>query len=43
VRKRTVEGVVAFEEAKRENADGYFYGPGIWFEEKRVMPLHVDA
>jgi len=49
VRKRTVDGVIALEEATLEMPEGlvlrygYLYGPGTWFEEKRAMPLHVDA
>jgi nucleoside-diphosphate-sugar epimerase len=51
VRKRTVEGVVALEDATLEMPEGIvlryglLYGPGTWFErEKRGKPgLHVDA
>lgn len=50
-RKRTVEGVVALEQATLELSQGivlrygFLYGPGTWFEnEKRAAPaLHVDA
>jgi nucleoside-diphosphate-sugar epimerase len=50
-RKRTVDGVVALEQATLELPEGvvlrygYLYGPGTWFEEgKRAVPaLHVDA
>ena len=50
-RKRTVDGVVALEEATLEMPEGIvlryglLYGPGTWFErEKRGAPsLHVDA
>jgi nucleoside-diphosphate-sugar epimerase len=50
-RKRTVEGVVALEQATLEMPEGivlrygFLYGPGTWFEnEKRAKPaLHVDA
>ncbi len=50
-RKRTVEGVVALENATLEMPEGIvlryglLYGPGTWFErEKRGAPaLHVDA
>jgi nucleoside-diphosphate-sugar epimerase len=50
-RKRTVEGVVALEQATLEMPQGivlrygFLYGPGTWFEnEKRAKPaLHVDA
>jgi nucleoside-diphosphate-sugar epimerase len=50
-RKRTVEGVVALEDATLEMPEGIvlryglLYGPGTWFErEKRGKPaLHVDA
>lgn len=50
-RKRTVEGVVALEDATLELPQGIvlryglLYGPGTWFErEKRGAPsLHVDA
>jgi nucleoside-diphosphate-sugar epimerase len=50
-RKRTVEGVVALEDATLEMPEGivlrygFLYGPGTWFEnEKRAKPaLHVDA
>src|SRR5690348_11366723 len=50
-RKRTVEGVVALEQATLELPQGmalrygFLYGPGTWFEnEKRAAPaLHVDA
>jgi len=50
-RKRTVDGVVALEQATLELPDGivlrygFLYGPGTWFEnEKRAAPaLHVDA
>src|SRR5674476_992899 len=51
VRKRTVDGVVALEEATLQMPEGIvlryglLYGPGTWFEhEKRGAPgLHVDA
>jgi nucleoside-diphosphate-sugar epimerase len=51
VRKRTVDGVVALEEATLQMPEGIvlryglLYGPGTWFElEKRGKPaLHVDA
>jgi nucleoside-diphosphate-sugar epimerase len=51
VRRRTVEGVVALEEATLAMPDGIvlryglLYGPGTWFErEQRGAPgLHVDA
>jgi nucleoside-diphosphate-sugar epimerase len=51
VRKRTVDGVVALEEATLQMPDGIvlryglLYGPGTWFErEKRGKPaLHIDA
>jgi nucleoside-diphosphate-sugar epimerase len=50
-RKRTVDGVVALEDATLEMPDGivlrygFLYGPGTWFEQgKRAKPaLHVDA
>jgi len=50
-RKRTVEGVMALEQATLELSQGivlrhgFLYGPGTWFEnEKRAAPaLHVDA
>jgi nucleoside-diphosphate-sugar epimerase len=50
-RRRTVDGVVALEEATLEMPDGIvlryglLYGPGTWFErDKRGAPgLHVDA
>ena len=50
-RRRTVDGVVALEEATLELPEGivlrygYLYGPGTWFENaKRSKPaLHVDA
>jgi nucleoside-diphosphate-sugar epimerase len=50
-RKRTVEGVIALEQATLELLQGivlrygFLYGPGTWFEnEKRAAPaLHVDA
>jgi len=50
-RKRTVDGVVALEQATLELPEGivlrygYLYGPGTWFENaKRSKPaLHVDA
>ncbi|HET7805158.1 MAG TPA: NAD(P)-dependent oxidoreductase [Pseudolabrys sp.] len=50
-RKRTVDGVVALEQATLELPEGivlrygYLYGPGTWFVEgKRSKPaLHVDA
>ena len=50
-RKRTVDGVIALEQATLELPEGivlrygYLYGPGTWFEEgKRSKPsLHVDA
>lgn len=50
-RKRTVEGVVALEQATLELPQGivlrygFLYGPGTWFEnQKRAAPaLHVDA
>jgi nucleoside-diphosphate-sugar epimerase len=50
-RKRTVDGVVALEQATLELPEGivlrygYLYGPGTWFEDsKRSKPaLHVDA
>ena len=50
-RKRTVDGVVALEDATLEMPEGIvlryglLYGPGTWFElEKRGKPaLHVDA
>ena len=50
-RRRTVDGVVALEEATLEMPEGIvlryglLYGPGTWFErEKRGAPsLHVDA
>jgi nucleoside-diphosphate-sugar epimerase len=49
--KRTVDGVVALEQATLELPEGivlrygFLYGPGTWFEnEKRAKPgLHVDA
>jgi nucleoside-diphosphate-sugar epimerase len=49
-RKRTVEGVIALEQATLELPQGivlrygFLYGPGTWFEtEKRAAPaLHVD-
>ena len=51
VRKRTVDGVVALEQASLELPEGsvlrygYLYGPGTWFESgQRAKPaLHVDA
>ena len=51
VRKRTVDGVVALEQATLGLPEGivlrygYLYGPGTWFEsEKRAKPaLHIDA
>jgi nucleoside-diphosphate-sugar epimerase len=51
VRKRTVDGVVALEEATLQMPEGIvlryglLFGPGTWFErEKRGKPgLHVDA
>ena len=51
VRKRTVEGVVALEDATLQTSEGIvlryglLYGPGTWFErDKRGKPgLHVDA
>jgi len=51
VRKRTVEGVVALEDAVLEMPGGivlrygFLYGAGTWFEQgKRAKPgLHVDA
>lgn len=51
VRKRTVDGVVALEQATLSLPEGlvlrygFLYGPGTWFEsEKRARPaLHVDA
>ena len=49
MRKRTVDGVIALEEATLGMPEGlvlrygYLYGPGTWFVEKRAMPLHVDA
>jgi nucleoside-diphosphate-sugar epimerase len=51
VRKRTVDGVVALEDATLQMPEGIvlryglLYGPGTWFElEKRGKPaLHVDA
>jgi len=51
VRKRTVDGVVALEDATLQRPEGIvlryglLYGPGTWFErEKRGKPgLHVDA
>ncbi len=50
-RKRTVDGVVALEQATLSLPEGivlrygFLYGPGTWFEnEKRAKPaLHVDA
>ncbi|HKS86622.1 MAG TPA: NAD(P)-dependent oxidoreductase [Pseudolabrys sp.] len=50
-RKRTVDGVIALEEATLELPEGivlrygFLYGPGTWFEDgKRAKPsLHVDA
>jgi nucleoside-diphosphate-sugar epimerase len=50
-RKRTVDGVVALEDATLEMPEGivlrygFLYGPGTWFErDKRAEPaLHVDA
>ena len=50
-RKRTVDGVIALEEATLELPEGivlrygFLYGPGTWFEGgKRAKPsLHVDA
>ena len=50
-RKRTVDGVVALEQATLELPEGivlrygYLYGPGTWYpNEKRAKPaLHVDA
>jgi nucleoside-diphosphate-sugar epimerase len=50
-RQRTVEGVIALEQAALEMPQGivlrygFLYGPGTWFEnEKRARPaLHVDA
>ena len=50
-RKRTVDGVIALEQATLELPQGivlrygFLYGPGTWFEnEKRAAPaLHVDA
>jgi nucleoside-diphosphate-sugar epimerase len=50
-RKRTVDGVVALEQAALSLPEGivlrygFLYGPGTWFEnEKRAKPaLHVDA
>jgi len=50
-RKRTVEGVVALEQATLELPHGivlrygFLYGPGTWFEnEKRAAPaIHVEA
>lgn len=50
-RKRTVDGVVALEQATLEMPEGivlrygFLYGPGTWFEdEKRAKPaLHIDA
>ena len=50
-RKRTVDGVVALEDATLQMPDGIvlryglLYGPGTWFErDKRGTPgLHVDA
>jgi nucleoside-diphosphate-sugar epimerase len=50
-RKRTVDGVVALEQASLELPEGivlrygYLYGPGTWFESgQRAKPaLHVDA
>jgi nucleoside-diphosphate-sugar epimerase len=50
-RKRTVDGVVALEQATLEMPEGivlrygFLYGPGTWFEdEKRSKPaLHIDA
>ena len=51
MRKRTVDGVVALEQATLSMPEGivlrygFLYGPGTWFEnEKRAKPaLHVDA
>ena len=51
VRKRTVDGVVALEDATLQTSEGIvlryglLYGPGTWFErDKRGKPgLHVDA
>lgn len=51
VRKRTVDGVVALEDATLQMSEGIvlryglLYGPGTWFErDKRGKPgLHVDA
>jgi nucleoside-diphosphate-sugar epimerase len=50
-RKRTVDGVIALEQATLELPEGivlrygYLYGPGTWFEDgKRSKPsLHIDA
>src|SRR6476660_6477091 len=50
-RKRTVDGVVALEQATLELPEGivlrygYFYGPGTWFEnaKRSKAALHVDA
>ena len=50
-RRRTVDGVVALEQATLELPEGivlrygYLYGPGTWYpDEKRAKPaLHVDA
>ncbi|HET9715170.1 MAG TPA: NAD(P)-dependent oxidoreductase [Pseudolabrys sp.] len=50
-RKRTVDGVIALEQAALEMPEGivlrygFLYGPGTWFpDEKRAKPaLHVDA
>ena len=50
-RKRTVDGVIALEQATLELPEGivlrygYLYGPGTWYpNEKRAKPaLHVDA
>jgi nucleoside-diphosphate-sugar epimerase len=50
-RKRTIDAVVALEQATLEMPEGivlrygFLYGPGTWFEsEKRAKPaLHVDA
>lgn len=50
-RKRTVDGVVALEQATLEMPEGivlrygYLYGPGTWFEdEQQAKPaLHIDA
>ena len=50
-RKRSVDGVIALEQAALEMPEGivlrygFLYGPGTWFpDEKRAKPaLHVDA